>query len=81
MSCIQDLTREGPDRIALDCSSRLMKVRHKHLTWITDDIANLLIPFEQAFKDIGASQIHLDSLPIGPERIKVIEELHETFKM
>ena len=79
MEVIQNMIRKGPHEDALEYAQELRLVRIKYLTWITDDMATLLMPFEQAIREIGANQWHLKNLPVGPERSALVNELYKTF--
>lgn len=51
---ISTLFREGPTEKAMTHSQNFSRLRIEYATWITDDIANKLKPFEDAMFNIGS---------------------------
>lgn len=75
----QELFRDGPSRNCLDIGRGLVNIRQKHSSWLTKEIEDNLKPFEQALIKIGAQERLINSLPVGEQRNKVIEEVYKAF--
>ncbi len=54
---LSTLFREGPTKKCLEMSSDLANIRLAFRTWLTLDITNKILPFEQAINDIGVKTI------------------------
>ncbi|MEO2279176.1 hypothetical protein [Pseudoalteromonas pernae] len=77
------LTREGPTREALEHAGKLYTLRIEYTAWITPEIDQKLMPFEQAVRNIGAKSGLVDALS-GAEgrddtRTKALEEMYDVF--
>lgn len=75
----QELFRDGPSRKSIDIGRELVNIRQKHSPWLTKEIEDNLKPFEQALIKIGAQERLLESLPVGEQRSKVVEEVYKAF--
>lgn len=73
------LFREGPTKECLSLASKLADIRLSFRTWLTSDIQDKIMPFEDALQRIGGNHIMLESLPVGDVRAKMVEEMHNTF--
>ena len=73
------LFREGPTKKCLELSSALANIRLSSRTWLTSDIQDKILPFEDALTKIAVKHIELDSLPVGEKRTQVVEAMHNTF--
>lgn len=73
------LFREGPTKKCLEMSSNLADTRLAFRTWLTNDIQNKILPFEQALTKIAGKNIELEGLPVGEKRTQAVEEMHNTF--
>lgn len=73
------LFREGPREDALSLASELLKIRGEFRTWMTDDITQKILPYEQALRKIGVRAGRLERLPVGEKRSKVVDEMSKIF--
>jgi len=78
------LTREGPTQSALEHLSNLYDLRIKYTAWVTPEIEEKLMPFEQAVRKIGSNSSLVKALS-GEEnsdgsRTKALNEMYDTFK-
>lgn len=75
----QELLRDGPSKNSMNIGRELVNIRQKHSTWLTKEIEEKLIPFEQGLIKIGAHESVIDRLPPDERRIKMIDEIYNTF--
>lgn len=75
----QELFRDGPSRDSINIGRELVNIRQKHSPWLTKDIEDNLKPFEMALIKIGAQERLLESLPVGEQRSKVVQEVYKSF--
>jgi hypothetical protein len=73
------LFREGPTRKCIELSSNLAGIRLSFRTWLTSDIQDKILPFEDALTKIASKHIELEGLGVGNKRNQVVEEMHDTF--
>ncbi|WP_284246535.1 hypothetical protein [Thalassotalea insulae] len=77
------LFREGPIKEAVHFANGLYSLKLEYAAWITDDISDLLFPFEQALRELGASKGFIDSTisdeRYDQERQKRISQVHEDY--
>lgn len=76
---LSTLFQEGPTGQCLKLSSDLADIRLRFRTWLTAEIQEKILPFEDALARIAGSHIMLEGLPVGDARTKVVEEMHNTF--
>lgn len=76
---LSTLFREGPTRKCLELSSQLANTRLSFRTWLTSDIQNKILPFEEALTKIAGMHIELEGLPVGDKRTQVVETIYNTF--
>ncbi|NOS76847.1 MAG: hypothetical protein HOP35_02770 [Nitrospira sp.] len=76
---LSTLFQDGPSGNCLELSSQLANIRLSSRTWLTADIQNKILPFEEALTQIAGRHIMLNNLPVGDERTKVVQEMHNTF--
>jgi hypothetical protein len=76
---LSTLFSEGPTRKCLELSSVLANIRLSSRTWLTSDIQDKILPFEDALTKIAIKHIELESLPVGEKRTQVVEAMHNTF--
>ncbi|MFO0706528.1 MAG: hypothetical protein U0412_06710 [Nitrospira sp.] len=76
---LSTLFRDGPSGDCMKLSSQLSEIRLSFRTWLTADIQDKILPFEEALTKIAGRHIMLDNLPVGDQRTKVVEEMHNTF--
>lgn len=77
------LTSEGPTKEALDHAGKLYTLRIEFTAWITPEIDQKLMPFEEAVRNIGAKSGLVNALS-GKEgrdetRTKALEEMYDVF--
>jgi len=80
---VTTLTKEGPTREALEHSGKLYELRIEYTAWITPQIEEKLMPFEQAVRNIGASSGLVEALSGSEQhddtRSKAIEQMFNEF--
>jgi hypothetical protein len=76
---VRDLFRKGPNKDAIIIATDLGNIRLKHTTWLTKDVDERLAKVEAVFREIGANEHLLDSLPVGPDRTKVVGQVYSKF--
>lgn len=76
------LFREGPTRLGIDHSRKLLKLREEYAAWLTPDLMESLTPFERALRRIGAGEIYISNTAGSAEneerRSRMIEEVHKS---
>lgn len=75
----QELFREGPSRNSIKIGRELVNIRQKHSPWLTKEIEDNLKPFEMALIKIGAQEGLLETLSVGEQRSKVVEDVYKAF--
>ena len=77
------LTREGPTQNALTHVSTLQNLRFEYTAWITPEIDEKLMPFEQAVRNIGANSVLVNNMEQShintSARSNAIQEMHDVF--
>lgn len=76
---LEELGSEGPDRNALRIAGNLQRVRVTFAAWLTSELEAKLTPIEKALCEIGASSHYLETLPVGTERKRVVDQLFEKY--
>lgn len=76
---LTELFQKGPTKESLKFSGDLADIRRSFLAWITKDLKDKIAPFEDALYKIGASNIILDSLPVGKARDREVEQMYQIF--
>ena len=81
---VTTLTREGPTSNALDHAGKLLSLRIEYTVWITPEIEEKLVPFENAVTTMGANAGLVRALSGEPdehgERSKAIKEMYEILR-
>jgi hypothetical protein len=78
---LQDMFVDGPTEAALEFAHDLTDIRVRYRTWLTQEIEDDLIPFEQTIREIGAKRVGLRELPVGDERSEVVRAMHVAFML
>ena len=76
---LTELFQTGPPGEALKFCSDLIDIRLSYRAWITGDIADKVMPFENALHQIGVGKIVLKGLPPGNERTQAVKEMFRVF--
>jgi hypothetical protein len=76
---LPELLRKGPTEQCSTWGSELADIRLKYRTWLTSEIQEKILPFEQAFFNISLSRSRLGDLEVGEERTKIVRMMHDTF--
>jgi hypothetical protein len=78
---LQRLLQSGPTEtaLALELADELKAIRARYTVWLTQEIEDRLFPGEHALRQVGASSRLLESLPVGPERTSVVEQVYNLF--
>lgn len=76
---LSTLFREGPTRQGFELSAKLADIRLSFRTWLTSDIQNKILSFEDALTRIAGMHLELGHLPVGEKRTQVVETMHNTF--
>lgn len=78
------LWREGPTEKAVALGNKLYSIRLKYSAWLTEEMGQQLFPFEQALRELGASQGFInqtiDSEQYAEQRSKLIWQVHSNIK-
>jgi hypothetical protein len=81
---VTTLWKEGPTKDAVTLGNGLYSLRLEYAAWLTDDIGENLFPFEQALRNLGASQGFVENTASAPQyaedRSKEIHALYDNFK-
>jgi len=75
----QLLKTGGSHKDALQFCCDLADVRLSFRAWLTEDLQAKVIPFENALREMGASGIALQGLPVGEQRNRVLAEMDRIF--
>jgi hypothetical protein len=70
---------EGPTDYALSLAGELSEIRRGFRTWLTEDITTKILAYENALREIGASDRLLNALPVSEKRNKVVDKMFDTF--
>lgn len=73
------LFQDGPTQEALLFAVELSKIRKKFRTWLTKDIIDSVVPYEEALSDIGAKARFEEHIKDDKRREKVIDEMFRAF--
>jgi hypothetical protein len=76
---LTDLFTTGPPGESLKFSLELIDIRLSFRAWITDDIEAKVMPYEDALRKMGATNIVLEGIPPGPERTRLVNEIYKAF--
>jgi hypothetical protein len=74
-----NLFRRGPHESALESVPKLIAVRMKWIVWLTPEINERLIKFENAITNVGSSAWLMKQLEPGEDRSKALNEAYSTF--
>ena len=78
------LYREGPTTKALNHAGEFYLLRQEYAAWLTDEINEKLIPFEQALRSLGAEKGFITDTTGHPEynegRSEKIKKIFDDFK-
>lgn len=78
----QELFRDGASPKAMNIGRDLVRIRHTHSAWLTDDIENKLKPFEQALIEIGANEHYLEMTAnegMDVKKRELIDKIYKSF--
>lgn len=75
----QELLRDGPSKNSMEIGRELVNIRQEHSAWLTKEIEEKLIPFEKGLIKIGAHESVINNLPPDERRMKMIDEIYNTF--
>jgi hypothetical protein len=76
---LTELFQTGPRGKSLQICSDLIDIRLSFRAWITEDLEIKIMPFEDALRQIGATNIVLEGLAPGPERTEVVRKMYDIF--
>ncbi len=80
---VASLTSEGPTKSALAHANNLNNLRIDYTAWITPEIEDKLLPFENAVRTIGAKASYVEAIrgqeDSSESRSKAIGEMFDTF--
>jgi hypothetical protein len=76
---LTDLFTTGPPGESLKFGQKLQDIRLSFRAWITEDIEVKVMPFEAALRKMGAHEIVLEGLGVGPERTRLVNEIYKAF--
>lgn len=77
------LLRGGPTEEVLEDAGKLVDIREKYALWVTPSIEEALMPFEQAFRTIGANAYLVEAIRTdvsqADQRQEAIDKMYNTF--
>lgn len=73
------LWQSGPDASAKEFALKLSSVRARYSAWLTQDIERGLYPIESKLLGIGARSQVIQSMPVGANRNRMIDEIYDAF--
>ncbi|MDE3039650.1 MAG: hypothetical protein KGJ82_03600 [Nitrospirota bacterium] len=77
---LSDLFVTGPDtKDALTIASELADIRLSYRAWLTTELQDKVMPFEEALRKIGSRSHLLASLKDPEKRGRVLDEIYDTF--
>lgn len=74
-----ELMKSGPSLDAVQLGNGLATIRLRHTAWLTSDIESKLEAFEAALRKMGAAEHRLETLDVGEERTKLVDENLQRF--
>ena len=80
ITAMHTLLTEGPTRKALHFAGKLGNLRNDYTLWEAAEVTAFLLKFEAALAKIGANEIYLKDVPVGPKRDKVVTDTYDAFK-
>jgi len=63
----------------MEFALRLSNVRSKSAAWLTDDFEKGLYPIESKLRRISAGGQVIQSMPVGADRNRIIDEIYDAF--
>jgi len=73
------LFTDGPSASSGDVAEDLKKVRLKYATWVTKEIKDQLLPFEEALSKVDLNHLIIKNIPKGDRKNKLIDEMFSVF--
>jgi hypothetical protein len=73
------LWQTGPAPNVMDFAIRLSNARSKYAAWLTQEIEKGLYPIETSLRRIGAGSQVIQSMPVGADRNRIVEEIYDAF--
>jgi hypothetical protein len=74
-----DLAANGPSKEAETYRLRLREIRNKHSPWVSEQLTQKLLPFEQALIKIATDSLIIATLPVGPTRSTFVDQMYSAF--
>jgi hypothetical protein len=71
--------QSGPGASAKEFALKLSSVRARYSAWLTQDIESGLYPIESNLLGIGARSQVIQSMPVGENRSRMIDEIYDAF--
>ena len=76
---LSKLWQIGPAPNVMEFAIKLSSVRSKYAAWLTDEIEKGLYPIESKLRRIGAGSQVIQSMPVGADRNRIIDEIYDAF--
>jgi len=80
---LSTLYQEGPTKLVLVYSKKLYQLRMTYTAWITPEIDEKLIPFENSIREIGSTKEFIEALrpneKAEKQRLKAINDMYIKF--
>jgi hypothetical protein len=73
------LWQTGPVPNVMEFAISLSSVRSKYAAWLTENIEKGLYPIESNLRRIGAGSQVIQSMPVGADRNRIIDEIYDAF--
>jgi len=75
-----ELLARGPTKEVLKFCGELGAARFQYRTWITSDVWDKLLLFEEALRRIGANASVLEHMQVSEGRSKVVDQMYKLFQ-
>ena len=73
------LWQTGPAPNVMEFAIRLSGIRSKYAAWMTENIEKGLYPIESKLRQIGSGSQVIQSMPVGADRNRIIDEIYDAF--
>ena len=76
---LSELFFEGATEKCIAFATDLEDIRFSYRAWLTAEIQEKILPFEETLRKIGGGSYSLEHLPLGDKRDRIVEEIEELF--
>jgi hypothetical protein len=78
-SGLSELFAAGPTPQCLTLASDLADIRLSFRAWITSDLQEKILPFEEALRKVGGMSMMMERLPVGDRRARAVDLMFDEF--